>query len=441
MGRAITKASFVALVFVSLVANALHSWHFYSSITGKHEAGEVTDNHKNRTLNAMRRSAVFNETTRTAAIAKHAQEAMERIRHWKAKDSLNLIDVIPLVGQYQMGPATIDNIAVTRLATSANGTAAMSKLHFFFHIPKTGGSGGFLHLRRLVFGRTPQYKAVFRNKAPATTMTAPFVPCRWFPREQDRIERRNDLEFCTLLTSEESGHEESFPHVMTMIRQPRHHVISQYFHCKESYHRREQGASMPDSLQEWLQAWVDYMTTATSESGTLPNNSEKLPKHLQNFQCYDPRNLQSTRLRFQYRMINKDGIGNDHENYSLSDRRLLANAKKDLMQRYQVLGLLERWEETFCLMAIHYSGWVPPSCDCTDKKDDQIRMAPSKALHKDHGVAHHGSSYPLSTKENSLIDQLTRWDQALYQLALEIFEEQLHATEEEYGIRICVWKH
>jgi hypothetical protein len=56
---------------------------------------------------------------------------------------------------------------------------------------------------------------------------------------------------------------------------------------------------------------------------------------------------------------------------------------------------------------------------------------------KDHGVQHHGETYPTTPEQDVLLDHLTQWDQLLYRIAQELFWKRLKETQDEYGVQIC----
>merc|ERR1719316_894826 len=83
--------------------------------------------------------------------------------------------------------------------------------------------------------------------------------------------------------SEEACYEDhkSMP-MITMLRNPRTHVLSQYFHCKTSNDHAYGHKYMPVNFSLWIEAWSKNY--GKYEEGGDP------------FCCYNPSNMQAARL-------------------------------------------------------------------------------------------------------------------------------------------------
>lgn len=236
-----------------------------------------------------------------------------------------------------------------------------------------------------------------------TKMTSNLFPRRDFLTGTDKSKGRLK---CSMYSSETSYPSTItattlFDHVYTTVRDPKSHVISQYFHCKESVHHRDRAKFMPPTLQEWLDAWV----LAMGDESKIRENENK-------FQCYNPINLQSSYVRF--------------------DPDVQPTAEKDLLERYDVIGTSDEMVKSLCATFISYQGYVPEKCDCTDTTLRKRRMD-----RYDHGVSHHGSSYETTLEEDEAIAKLTQKDLQLFEVSQKVFEKQVLGLEEMFGIKVC----
>lgn len=256
---------------------------------------------------------------------------------------------------------------------------------------------------------------------------------------------------------------------------------------------------MASTLVEWLMAWHHVIQNSTTTTTTNTRTTHTRHRHHRwwswswswwhhhhhqheedpprpdvgirvgtqdLFACYDPRNQQTvyTEFALDYRQHHRtvDDFGLDR-----------VAAKNDLEARFEFVGITDRMTESNCLLVIYYSGWVPPACDCTVEEEEEDSLPQPQPLMTtttntsqwtssksnnnnyyyyynsssssgnktgvsfSHGVQHHGSSYETSPLEDHLLDELTRWDQLLYDVATDLFWQRLIETEYEYGITIC----
>jgi hypothetical protein len=206
---------------------------------------------------------------------------------------------------------------------------------------------------------------------------------------------------CSLHISE-SLYIDSAQHAFTVIRDPTHHVVSQYFHCKESDWRKETWRDLPD-FTEWLEYWIDQRNMNTSH---LTNSSYPL---LYTYDCYKPINLQSSMV---------GGLFN-------------------LTARFDVIGMMSKLLTTTCLISIQLLGVVPSRCDCTNNSTTMIDKKKTGIPKIDHGTKHHGESYQLTDYQRELISSLTDQDAILYEIAQESFQRRVNEVEKEYKITLC----
>ena len=267
--------------------------------------------------------------------------------------------------------------------------------HFFVHIPKAGGGTTFSMTTQLVGG------GVFKDIKPWA-----YRPCNEGTNGsflQFRKEDSNGTPCNFWITEQPYGHfKMKQRHTYTIVRSPMEHVVSQYFHCKESKDHEKYAYKMPASLDDWLDHHVQRMdeqniTRAQSRAGGK-------------FRCYDAINLQSMMTGFDETM-----------------------SESQLRNRFDVIGVMDQLAKSACAINIRYTGAIHPSCDCTDVTKSRRR----NLRDGDHGVKHHGATFNLTDSQASKIQKLTQLDSLLYDRAKVAFANQVKEIEEELDIVLC----
>jgi hypothetical protein len=234
---------------------------------------------------------------------------------------------------------------------------ASSREEFYhLHIPKTGGA-------------TLQTFLLHRYKD------------KYIVSEEGTMSLINDTNKFT------SGH----VRVITTLRDPYSHVLSQYTHCTTAPIHK--GKEFMPSLHDWLEYY-----------SKLPDNNFSNPFH-----CYDPRSLQSSRL----------------EDTPLS--------------KLWYFGVLERMPASLCLLRLQMMtleemtpsllNQVKRECSCSSYEANYLDKA------KSHGVTHL-QPHQVTTKEHDFIMEITRKDKALYLASLELLEIRLKRYEERLNFSI-----
>jgi len=241
--------------------------------------------------------------------------------------------------------------------------------YYYLHIPKAGGNGALRFLNE-------DMEHIHQRKVCNHGFKYEWL--NWTQNDPD----------CVIHMSE-SYYSPNAKHIMTVVRPPLEHVVSQYFHCKESKDHATRSHLMP-SLDVWLEQW-----TKAQDS--------KSQKVVREYDCYNPINLQTKKL------------GNPENNIELLDR-------------FDVIGVLPQLARSTCLMTIEISGIIPPRCNCTNTH---------RRLRADHGVIHHGDSFKLTKNQTKMINQLTKRDALLYKNGLDIFENHVRYVETKYSFNMC----
>jgi hypothetical protein len=314
--------------------------------------------------------------------------------------------------------------------------------HFVFHIPKTGATYAHATLVQLIQNH-PNWKAL-PNDQKFQPCNQAQEPIEHFDSHYNEVSKFNKIK-CNSWMSEVPFSDKPLWRY-TIVRDPTEHVVSQYFHCTESRSHAIHAQRMPRRLIIWLNLWVTGFhddpinSNSTIEADPLrldaAANNTKMEKRLM---CYNPINLQSYFTQFN----------------------ALVETPNDLMRKYHVIGDMAQIDKTICAIMIHMTGgWIPYECNCStinnDKNNKDIlqqqqtkqangtiqqkvlfrKYDPNLDNHA-HGVQHHGATYNTTIKEDEAIAKLTRYDQALYEMAKRVFAKQVSQIEATYQIKIC----
>jgi hypothetical protein len=291
--------------------------------------------------------------------------------------------------------------------------------HFLVHIPKSGSSYAISALNALIWP-SPEYHALVARNQQFRGCNQGAMPTSLF-REKFAYQFKGNK--CTLWMSEQP-YTKKAEHNYIVTRSPRQHILSQYFHCKESKDHADRARFMP-SLDEWLAAWQAAIGNTTK----FKENSK--------FHCYEAINVQS---------------------YYLGVSSAQNASREDLKERFDVVGDNAQMGKTVCMIFIRYTGWVPKECDCsnanvtvsesnnvtmsttgdaTQRRRRHRRLAAATGYNFDHGVTHHGTTFQTTPRQDEMIAKLTELDELLYQYSRDVFAEQVQEVEEEFKIKVC----
>jgi hypothetical protein len=183
-------------------------------------------------------------------------------------------------------------------------------------------------------------------------------------------------------------------------------------------------------LDDWLKKWADTLV------GEPPVVDEK-EKEAKDMACYDPRNKQSQFTNYG------DGPSNDWpgEHFRWSS---LNDSLRDIQNRFTVIGPMDEMDRVLCVTFLHYTGWLPPQCDCTNTKTmttttttTDAKMQSKHETKESHGVKHHATSYITTQHQDMLIYTLTEKDVTLYEGVKFLFKEQVRVLESRLNVKIC----
>jgi len=264
--------------------------------------------------------------------------------------------------------------------------------HFYVHIPKTAGGGVFGMLKTLM-------KDIYSTKN--WVNDACYMGVEKIERFTMNLKEQKSGAPCNFwMTEDRLSNSKYHRHAYTVIRSPKEHVLSQYFHCKESRDHRGRAHLMP-TLDKWLDHHLQQRMGKENISLAQYRSGGR-------FKCYDPINLQTYMTGF---------------NSSMDEH--------DLRKKFDVIGDMNQLGKSVCALSIRYMGLLSPRCDCTNSGDSNRRLI------IDHGVQHHGATFNLTISQALKIEKLTQLDHLLYDRTKEAFKKQVAEIENEMGIILC----
>ena len=234
--------------------------------------------------------------------------------------------------------------------------------------------------------------------------------------------------------------------IVTMLRSPRAHVISQYMHCQYMHcrFRPSHGPQWPalpamdkghnksfplkSDVFEGFNVWLDHMLDANRTFSRLDDS----------FHCYTPWNLQSRMLTCSVSASGHNGAQIIHDKYTNFRQKPTKTPHWRKVEEIMLsdalvfIGLTERYFESVCAIKWIQTGSMPSGCFCGARSSERQLL-----LHQeDHGVPHllDASELPIETLRK--IDSLTRIDRIAYQLARRRFIEIISLIERESGSKI-----
>jgi hypothetical protein len=236
---------------------------------------------------------------------------------------------------------------------------------------------------------------------------------------------------------------------VALLRNPASHVLSQFLECKyDAWARRvtrptafprgrDQHAT--EGFRKWLAHFALQAESRSRQQSAIkpgapaaPTNDAGAPNARVGvagvgaanqsiacsdmFRCYSPWNMQT-----RYLTDIDACLCPPHNTCPLQFMPDLESAKRNL-ERVSVLGLVENYTLSLCLLEFDARGVVPGAC--TDPARFGTRL--KHETHQAHGVPPHSVAM-LSRSERKLLSRLVRADEELYALARARFERDVRA--------------
>ena len=189
--------------------------------------------------------------------------------------------------------------------------------------------------------------------------------------------------------------------VVTFIRNPVDHVMSQFLECKydswglkvtekTKFPRR---SNDKEDFLSWLLHFED-------------NDKD-------DFNCYNPVNMQTRSF--------SPTCTTSHHFASVDDN--IFNRALNAMLSVEAIGITHEYKLSICVIMFKLTKVLPQMCDC-----NQV----FKQYNITHGVPYH-NSLGLSSDARRLIEKYTKYDEKLYVAALQRFWEDVHYVEKTVG--------
>jgi hypothetical protein len=202
---------------------------------------------------------------------------------------------------------------------------------------------------------------------------------------------------------------------IVFLREPRSHVLSQYLECKYDQwgidmtkntefpgNSEESKANVTDGFEAWVRHFSE-------------------PDYEGDFQCYNPRNMQSRAL-----LCTKDSHHVEADVPEPTTTESLSVLKTAFM-----VGITGYYQESMCLFLFKKEGKLRPFCDCKSP----AAWATFTQTHETHSVPKHSVS-ELAPAVQTLVDAVTRVDRLLYKKGLARFRNELKLVYKTTGVRV-----
>lgn len=181
--------------------------------------------------------------------------------------------------------------------------------------------------------------------------------------------------------------------MVSMLRDPRTHVLSQYFHCRTSRDHAYGHGFVHATFPEWIDSWSDHLTEMEQFKSKA-------------FCCYYPNNLMAARFTCG------SGISERAAHFHPAPMQVL----KEKIGNLSFVGLVEAYPESLCLLRIRETGKFPEDCECgADSSGVSQRVS-----HDTHGTHVHSIS-DYSEHVIKKVDKLTAIDRELYEFGKKRF--------------------
>jgi len=219
---------------------------------------------------------------------------------------------------------------------------------------------------------------------------------------------RNDVTKIIPTTANFITEERCFPEsegrlAMVLLRKPLGQPLSIWQQCAHSSVHDWAKENIPPDFNAWIEGW----------HAIRPDG----PKGA--FCCANPIDMQSYRMSCGRGTI---GFG--------SQRRMVAEADVDLaienMKKAFFVGILEAYDESFCLFEARVTGNLPKYCNCADTK--MWARRPQLSHRKDQEL--NVMEYPPATLKK--LGELTAGDAKLYNAGLKRFLTEVKLVEERF---------
>jgi hypothetical protein len=213
--------------------------------------------------------------------------------------------------------------------------------------------------------------------------------------------------YSSIFANELDGQPRNRGGIVTMVRNPRLHVYSQYQMCFDSdWGKQEVAKSSHHGETVSFSKWLRHFRTFTTDD----------------FNCYHPVNMQTRSFTCTEH--------NAHHETGKPNEKIVDVAIENMLQA-NFVGIMEYYQESFCLLHVQLELKLPSWCNCEDKE----AWSSFGQTHEDHGLQKHREA-DLTRQDRVLLDEITKDDRVLYDAATTHFLENIKATEARLGVKI-----
>jgi hypothetical protein len=201
---------------------------------------------------------------------------------------------------------------------------------------------------------------------------------------------------------------------MVFLRQPRTHVMSQFFQCTTSDDWPFPHPNLTHDFGTWVKSWAASYLKGTAH-GIMA---------YWDIGCYRPIDMQSHRLTCERAIQMRFDYPKE-----VNVTQAIHNMKKT-----KYIGVVEAYRESICVWKTKLTGKLAPGCDCA-----KALIAPHET-HETHGASHP----PIESFSEDIlaqIDAITKNDIKLYKATVHRFTDEAHELEAQHNATLlCNWE-
>lgn len=233
---------------------------------------------------------------------------------------------------------------------------------------------------------------------------------------------------------------------MTIVREPRDNVLSQWRHCSNDLDGWFSPVGMPPTIEAWLEHWASVV----AEDGSIKTQ----PSSPRTFHCYLPFNLQTRILScastdpclpYSTPALDTTVVAD-----AAAGQAIFAPSLERALRRVEAaerdggigfVAVLEHYQQSMCTLHAFERRELPQWCNCSRPRAWST-FPRSHVMHttlQQQDNASHADRPPaqrLSARAVGLIDALTRMDRRLYEVSLARLRRDSARVEALYGTKL-----
>ena len=229
-------------------------------------------------------------------------------------------------------------------------------------------------------------------------------------------------EFCYQELLQFGNHSDKLPYMVTFLRNPRSHVLSQFFECKYDLWGKvttmntafPRNSSDVEDFILWVNHFYEYWKISSDKKLWNINNASVVD----DFNCYTPYNMQA-------RALSNECVDSHHDHSSINYINLTSYV--DNFHSLPFVGVVEYFRVSFCMV------WFYVGEKFTRARDLFCRESYEQS-HVRHGVPDHSdiTLYPDSVWDK--VDEMTQLDLKLYNMGVQRLLKNFEELRSTYNI-------